>query len=386
MKTEFEFLSPVKIVAKVGESLQLDKWVKLYQAKYSLIIVDKAVAKTEAFKNLIDVLEAHENAFEIFSDTIPESPMKLIDHLADYMRRSCFDLVLAVGGGSPMDTAKAVAMLKNNEGNIKDYLFGGSKTPVNPSVPLICIPTTAGSGSEVLCVSVIEDTDEHVKLSCIHPNLYAQVAILDPLMQVGMPPIVTAGTGMDAMTHAIESFTSKHASAFSDIYAKTAIKIIGEHLPKVIEEPNNLESRMMMAQASTMAAIAMANGGLGAIHGISQSICGIAHTPHGITNAILLPKVLKYNYKGNLKKFAKIADLLGVDIDDMTREEAAKAAGEKIAALNAQLGVPDNISSLNITEDMFDDIIEGTMNYRWLWMNPIEFTRELGYQILRESL
>lgn len=386
MKTEFEFLSPVKIVAKIGESLELDKWVKFYHAQYTLIIVDKVVVQTEAFNNLKDALEEQGNAFEIFSDTIPEPPMELIDNLADYMRRSCFDLVIAVGGGSPMDTAKAVAMLKNNEGNIKEYLFGGSRTPVNPSVPLICIPTTAGSGSEVSCASVIEDTDRHVKLSCTHPNLYAKVAILDPIMQVGMPPMVTAGTGMDAMTHAIESFTSKNATAFSDIYAKTAIKIIAEHLPKVMKDPGDLKSRMMMAQASTMAAIAMANGGLGAIHGISQSMGGVAHTPHGITNAILLPKVLKYNYKGNLKKFAKIADLLGLNTDEMDREEAAQMVADKIAQLNAELGIPDNISSLGVTEEMFDDIIEGTMGYRLLWMNPIEFTQELGYQILKESL
>lgn len=386
MRTEFEFYSPIKIVTGVGESQKLNKWVELFQANLVLVIVDGVVAKTDAFLAMTESMKEQGISFDIFSDTIPEPPMELIDNLAAQVREKAYDLVIAVGGGSPMDTAKAVCMLKNNEGRIKEYLFGGSKTPKYPSVPLICIPTTAGSGSEVSCASVIEDTEEHIKLSCTHPNLYAKVAILDPLMQKGMPASVTAGTGMDAMTHAIESYTSKNFSVFTEMYARKAIAIIAKHLPIAVKEPENLESRMMMAQASTMAAITMANGGLGAVHGISQSMGGVAHTPHGITNAILLPKVMKYNYKGDMEKFADIAALLGVDTSEMTTEEAAQAAGEKIAEINAEIGIPDNITSLKVTKDMFPEIVKGTMGYRLLWMNPIPFTEELGYKILEESL
>lgn len=386
MRTEFEFYSPIKIVTGVGESQKLNKWVELFQANLVLVIVDGVVAKTDAFLAMTESMKEQGISFDIFSDTIPEPPMELIDNLAAQVREKAYDLVIAVGGGSPMDTAKAVCMLKNNEGRIKEYLFGGSKTPKYPSVPLICIPTTAGSGSEVSCASVIEDTEEHIKLSCTHPNLYAKVAILDPLMQKGMPASVTAGTGMDAMTHAIESYTSKNSSVFTEMYARKAIAIIAKHLPIAVKEPENLESRMMMAQASTMAAITMANGGLGAVHGISQSMGGVAHTPHGITNAILLPKVMKYNYKGDMEKFADIAALLGVDTSEMTTEEAAQAAGKKIAEINAEIGIPDNIASLKVTKDMFPEIIKGTMGYRLLWMNPIPFTEELGYKILEESL
>lgn len=386
MRTEFEFYSPIKIVTGVGESQKLNKWVELYHASLVLVIVDGVVAKTDAFLAMTESMKEQGISFDIFSDTIPEPPMELIDNLAAQVREKAYDLVIAVGGGSPMDTAKAVCMLKNNEGRIKEYLFGGSRTPKYPSVPLICIPTTAGSGSEVSCASVIEDTEEHIKLSCTHPNLYAKVAILDPLMQKGMPASVTAGTGMDAMTHAIESYTSKNSSVFTEMYARKAIAIIAKHLPIAVKEPENLESRMMMAQASTMAAITMANGGLGAVHGISQSMGGVAHTPHGITNAILLPKVMKYNYKGDMEKFADIAALLGVDTSEMTTEEAAQAAGEKIAEINAEIGIPDNITSLKVTKDMFPEIVKGTMGYRLLWMNPIPFTEELGYKILEESL
>lgn len=386
MRTEFTFYSPVKIVVGVGESAKLDRWMDTYEARHLLLITGSHVAKTEGFARIKATLDEKKKTYEVFSECVPEPPMELIDKLAELVRAKDVDIVVAVGGGSPMDTAKAVCMLKNNEGTIKEYLFGGSKTPKNPSIPLLCIPTTAGSGSEVSCASVIEDTSRHIKLSCTHPNLYARVAIIDPLMQTGMPASVTAGTGMDALTHAIESFTSKNSSVFSDIYAKAAIALIGRHLPVVMKEPENIESRMMMAQASSMAAIAMANGGLGAVHGISQAIGGIAHTPHGMTNAILLPKVMAYNWKGDPDKFAEVAHLLGVDTTAMTTEEAAIAAGERVKELNKMIGVPETMDCFHVLPEMFPEIIEGTMGYRLLWMNPIPFTRELAETILGESL
>ncbi len=386
MRTEFEFFSPVKLVTGVGASQKMDQWVKAFGADRILVVTGSHVVKSHSFEVFAEAMKEQGISFEVYSKVRPEPPMHMVDELAKYVRNENFGLVVAVGGGSPMDTAKAVCMLKNNEGSIKDYLFGGSKVPKEPSLPLICIPTTAGSGSEVTASSVIEDSDNHIKLSCTHPNLLPKIAILDPLIQKDMPPAITAGTGMDAMTHAVEAYTSKNSSVFSDIYARRAIELIGEHLPKVMDEPDNLESRMMMAQASSMAAIAFVNGGLGAVHGISQSIGGIAHTPHGVTNAILLPKVMKYNYQGNLEKFADIALLLGVDTSRLTLEEAAKAAGERIARLNQQIGIPDNIACLNVTRDMFPEIIKGAMGYRLLWMNPVDFTQELAEKILTESL
>lgn len=386
MRTEFEFFSPVKLVTGVGAALHMDQWMKAFEAERILVITGSHVAKSNAFLKFMDTMKEQGIDFEVYSKVIPEPPMGMVDELAEYVRSEDFGLVVAVGGGSPMDTAKAVCMLKYNEGSIKDYLFGGSRVPKAVSLPLICIPTTAGSGSEVTASSVIEDTDNHIKLSCTHPNLLPKIAILDPLMQQDMPPGITAGTGMDAMTHAIEAYTSKNSSVFSDIYARRAIELLGKHLPKVMEELDNLESRMMMAQASSMAAIAFVNGGLGAVHGISQSMGGVAHTPHGITNAILLPKVMKYNYLGAVEKYADIASVLGVDTSGMSLEEAAKAAGEKIARINQQIGIPDNITCLKVTEEMFPEIVKGTMGYRLLWMNPVTFTEELAEKILAESI
>lgn len=386
MIEEMTFYAPVKTVAGPGESLKLAEWMESFSAQKIMLITGSHVAKTEGFLKIIESLEEKKVPYEIFDRCLPEPPAALVDELAEKMREADVDIVAAVGGGSPMDTAKAVCMLKNNEGSIKEYLFGGSKTPINPSVPLICIPTTAGSGSEVSCASVIEDTERKIKLSCTHPNLYPKLAILDPLMQLDMPKSITAGTGMDALTHAIESFSSKHGSTFSRMYSKEAIRLIGIHLPIVIKEPDNIESRMMMAEASSLAAVAMANGGLGAVHGLSQAMGGIAHTPHGMTNAILLPKVMAYNYKGAPERFAEIAEALGLDIGKMSVEEAALAAGQKVKELAEEIGIPDTADELGLKREMFPEIVEGTMGYRLLWMNPIEFTEELAYRILEESL
>ena len=386
MSKQSVFYSPVRIVSGVGESLKLGHWMDVYNAKKMLIITGGHVAKTEAFGNILMSLDEAGAAYKLFTECIPEPPMEIVDDLADKMRAGDIDMVAAVGGGSVLDTAKAVCMLKNNPGRIKEYLFGGGRTPQFPSVPLLCVPTTAGSGSEVSCASVIEDTDRHIKLSCTHPNLYPAAAILDPLMQAGMPQMVAAGTGMDALTHAIESFTSKNASAFSDMCARMAIKLIGANLPVVVSDPYNLESRMNMSQASSMAAMAMANGGLGAVHGISQAMGGVAHTPHGITNAILLPKVMGYNYIGNPEKFAEIAELLGADVSGMCVEEAAAKSVDVVCELNHRIGIPDYVDSLGVTSDMFGDIVEGTMGYRLLWMNPVEFTENMAYEILSECM
>lgn len=386
MRTEFEFFSPVKIVSGIGECRNLEKWTKKFNAEYLLLLTGPVVAKTDGFLEILASLQTQGIKFDVISDTLPEPPVELIDELAGRVRNKAYDMAVAVGGGSVIDTAKAVCMLKNNEGMIAEYLFGGSRIPEKESLPLICIPTTAGSGSEVSCAAVIDDTDKHVKLSCTHHNLYPKIAILDPVIQKGMPASVTAGTGMDAMTHAIESYTSKNATVISEIYSRRAIELIAEHLPIVYKEPDNLKSRMLMAEASTLAAIGMANGGLGAVHGLSQSMGGIAHTPHGITNAIVLPEVMKYNYKGAVKKFAEISGLMGADTKGMSVEEAAAHASQMIEELNGKIGIAHDLSGLNVKKNMADDIVKATMDYRLLWMNPVPFTEETAYKVLDSLL
>lgn len=386
MKKGYEFYLPVKIVGGEGQSRCMDRWVKQFDAKRLLIITGSHVSKTESFEAFTSEMKKQNIDFEVFAESVPEPPVESVDKLSAHVKENAFDLVIAVGGGSAMDTAKAVCMLNNNEGSMADYLFGGTRTPVYPSLPLICIPTTAGSGSEVTASCVMEDTQKHVKLSCTHPNLIPKVAILDPLMQLEMPPSVTAGTGMDAMTHAVEAYTSKKSGPFSDMYAQSAIQRIAEYLPKVMEAPDRLDYRMKMAEASTMAAVAFLNGGLTAVHGISQAIGGIAHTSHGITNALVLPGVMALNYSGNIEKFANVARWLGCDTTKMTDEEAAARTPELLEKLNKTLRLPEKLSDLGVTEKIIPDIVNGTMGYRMLSLNPVEIREEQVEELLKKLI
>ncbi len=386
MSKEYEFCLPVKIVGGEGQSRHMDHWAEVFGVRRLLVITGRHVSKTGSFEAFIGGMKACGLEFEVFAESVPEPPVESVDALAAYVKKNAFDLVIAVGGGSAMDTAKAVCMLSNNEGSMADYLFGGTRAPIHPSLPLICIPTTAGSGSEVTASCVMEDTQKRVKLSCTHPNLIPKAAILDPLMQLEMPPSVTAGTGMDAMTHAIEAYTSKKAGTFSDMFAEKAIEMISQYLPGVMEEPDNLEFRLKMAEASTMAAAAFLNGGLTAVHGISQATGGIAHTPHGITNAVLLPPVMAMNYVGNIKKFAAAARLLGCDTAGMTDEEAAARTPELLGRLNKTLGLPQKLSDLGVTREMIPDIVEGTMGYRMLGLNPVEIRAAQVEDLLKKLI
>lgn len=301
------------------------------------------------------------------------------------LKDSGCDVCVAVGGGSVIDTAKAMCMLITNEGSVKEYLFGGSKTVENPSLPLIAVPTTAGSGSEVSAASVITDEENDIKLSVSHEYLMPKFAIIDPLQQIHMPAFITATTGMDALTHAIESYVSLNANPFSDAYGEMAIRLIGENIRAAVHDPLNLEAREKMAVASTLAGTAFVNGGLGAVHGISQAMGGVAHVAHGTANSMMLPFVIEKNIPGNLEKFGKIAKLLGENVAGLSKWEAAHCAITAVQKLAADLRIPKKLTEVGVTKEMFPAIIKGTMEYRLLAVNPVKITEQDVEEILEKA-
>ncbi|MCI2202909.1 iron-containing alcohol dehydrogenase, partial [Clostridium sp.] len=246
--------------------------------------------------------------------------------------------------------------------------------------------TTAGSGSEVTGASVVSDEENNVKLSVTDPSLIPQFAILDPATQLDMPQLITSSTGMDALTHAIEAYVSKNASIISDSYAEKAIQLIGENIYTATFTTCDIEARSKMAIASTLAAVAFANAGLGAVHGISQAMGGVAHVPHGIANSMLLPPVIKKNMFGDLKKFSKIAELLGQKVEGLTYREGALKCAARIKEMSLDLKIPCKFSEVNVEEDMFSKIVEGTMDYRMLSLNPVKLEKKDIYEILDELI
>lgn len=384
---DFLFKLPTKIIFGVNSSLNLKPILDQYGITKVMVVTDKGIAGTPGFAALVEGLGKQSVDYVIFSDAVADPPIEAVDEAAQILRKSGANGVIAVGGGSSIDTSKAICMLQTNEGSVREYLFGGTKEVKNRPIPLIAVPTTAGSGSEVTAASVITDNQHDIKLSVTHEYLMPLAAIVDPVMHIGMPPMITASTGMDALTHAIEAFVSLNAEPISDMYAMTCIKMIGENIRTAMYNPTNLEARSNMAIASILGAAAMVNAGLGAVHGISQSMGGIAHTPHGIGNSLLLPYVMELNVAGNPEKFAKIAELLGENIEGLSIRDAADLSIDAVKKMSADLRIPDSLSQLDIpvTEDMFDTIVDGTMGYRLLAVNPVKVRREDVYEILNKA-
>lgn len=384
---DFLFKLPTKICYGVNSALNLKPLLEQYGIKKVMVVTDAGIAGTESFKSLVEGLDRQDVDYVIYSEAVADPPIEAVDEATKILKKSGADGVVAVGGGSSIDTSKAMCMLVTNEGSVRDYLFGGTKTVTNRPIPLIAVPTTAGSGSEVTAASVITDNQHDIKLSVTHEYLMPLVAVVDPMMHVGMPPMITASTGMDALTHAIEAFVSLNAEPISDMYAMTAIKMIGENIRTAMYNPTNIEARGNMAIASILAAAAFVNAGLGAVHGISQSMGGIAHTPHGIGNSLLLPYVMELNVAGNPEKFAKIAELLGEDISGLSVRDAADFSIRAVRQMAKDLRIPSSLKKLQIpvTEDMFDTIVDGTMGYRLLALNPVKVRREDVYEILRKA-
>ena len=384
---DYIFKLPTKIIFGEGASLNVKPVLEQYGIKKVMVVTDEGIAGTQGFKDFVGGLDSQKIDYVLFTNAVADPPIEAVDEAKEILVKSGADGVIAVGGGSSIDTSKAMCMLVTNEGSVREYLFGGTKTVTNRPIPLIAIPTTAGSGSEVTAASVITDNQNNIKLSVTHEYLMPLAAIVDPLMHVGMPPMITASTGMDALTHAIEAYVSLNAEPLSDMYAEKCIEMIGKNIRTAMFNPTNIEARSNMAIASILGAAAMVNAGLGAVHGISQAMGGIAHTPHGIGNSLLLPYVMEMNLPGNPKKFARIAELLGEKTEGLSERDAAKLAVKAIRQMAYDLRIPDSLKDLAIpvTPDMFDTIVDGTMAYRLLAVNPVKVRREDVYEILEKA-
>lgn len=382
---DFIFKLPTRIMFGVGKAGEIGNICKEKGYKKVMILTDPNIAKTDLLPKLEDSIKNAGLDLGVYDQAMPDPTVELVDEVAKIVKESKADAVVALGGGSPIDLAKSVCMLQTNEGSVRDYLFGGSKTVQNPSIPLIAIPTTAGTGSEITAASVISDTQNKTKLSVTHDNLFPQVALIDPLMHLGMPPVVTASTGLDALTHAIESYVSLGSEPISDAMGIQAIRMISENLRTAVADGSNLEARTNMAIASTIAGAAFLNGSLGVVHGIAQSMGGLHHTPHGIANGLILPYAMERNYVGNLKKFKEIAVAMGQNIEGLTLREAAHSAVEAVFDLAEDVGVPTTLPEVDIQREDFPPIIEATMAYRLLAVNPCKLKAQDVENILEHA-
>ncbi|MDO5489085.1 MAG: lactaldehyde reductase [Bacteroidaceae bacterium] len=333
-----------------GARKELPEVLSRMGVKKALVTSDKGLIKVGTTKMVTDVLDEMGFPYEIYSEIKPNPTVTNVKQGVDAFKASGADCIIAIGGGSSMDTAKGIGIVANNPEFSDIVSLEGCAPTKNKSVPIIALPTTAGTGAEVTINYVIIDEERQAKMVCVDPNDIPAVAIVDPELMYSLPKGLTAATGMDALTHAIEGYITKGAWIMSDMYELQAIKMIAENLPIAVEEPTNPVGREGMALAQYIAAQAFSNVGLGLVHGMAHPMGSLHDIPHGVANALLLPTIMEFNMPTRIEKYGVIAQHMGVDTTGMTPEEAAQAAVDAVRALSNRVGIPQHLSEIGITE------------------------------------
>ena len=333
-----------------GSRMQLPEVFKRLGLHKALVATDKGLLKVGTAKMVTDVLDKAGIPYEIYSEIKPNPTVTNVKQGVEAFKKSGADCLIAIGGGSSMDTAKGIGIVTNNPEFSDVVSLEGCAPTKNKSVPIIALPTTAGTGAEVTINYVIIDEVNQKKMVCVDPNDIPAVAIIDPELMYSLPKGLTAATGMDALTHAIEGYITKGAWVMSDMYEIKAIEMIAQNLPLAVEEPTNPVGREGMALAQYIAAQAFSNVGLGLVHGMAHPMGALFDVPHGVANALLLPTIMEFNMPECIKKYGDIARAMGVNTDGMTDQQAAQAACDAVKALAIKVGIPQHLTELGIKE------------------------------------
>jgi alcohol dehydrogenase len=350
MINSFEFVLPTRI--KFGEGVVRDiaDELKTLGKSKPYIITDKGLVAAGIVGKITDALESGGyTEYKIFDEVEPNPRDTTVARACEDAKAYGADALIAVGGGSSMDTAKGVGVLLTHGGAIGDY--EGLDAVVRPITDLIAVPTTVGTGSEVTFWSVITDTDRHYKMSVGSPLIAPKLALVDPQLVGALPPGIVASTGMDALTHAIEGYTCTLSEPITDACAIYAIRMIGKNIREAVGSGAE-EAKGNMLLASLIAGIAFGNSDIAGVHCMAEALGGLYDTPHGVANAIMLPYVMEYNYVADYRKFADIAEALGENTDGLSAEDAAKLSVEAVRKLNTDLGIPSLRSTGAKEEDL----------------------------------
>lgn len=334
-----------------GARKELPEVVKRLGKNKALIVTDPGLVKFGVAKMVTDVLDEASVPYDIFSDVKPNPTVSNVKAGIEAYKNSGADFIIAIGGGSSIDTAKAVGIVINNPEFSDIVSLEGCAPTTHKSVPIVALPTTAGTAAETTINYVIIDEENKKKMVCVDPNDIPAVAIVDAELMYSLPASLTAATGMDALTHAIEGYITKGAWALSDMFEIEAIRMISRNLPTAVAEPSNAVARDAMAVAQYVAGMAFSNVGLGLVHGMAHPMGSLFDIPHGVANALLLPTIMEWNMPACLDKYPAIAEAMGVDISAMSREEAAQAACDAVKALAIKVGIPQHLSELGIGAD-----------------------------------
>ncbi len=374
----FEFLLTTKIIYGADSLEQIYQEVKSLGLRKVMIITEPKLIRLQLVAKLEKALG---DINYVIYDEIEQNPKDYnITKAAKEARKHCVDGIISFGGGSPIDAAKIIAVLAAQGGNIKDYMH--KKATVQRSLPVISVPTTAGTGSEVTFSSVITDTEEKYKHTIKSPLLASKVAIVDPLLTLTVPPSITATTGIDALTHAIEGYTSLQSEPIAEALGLKAVKYIAGSLEKAVKDGNDIEARDRMMMGSLMAGLSFSHSDVGAVHCMAEALGSMYDAPHGTCNAVILPYVMEYNLVKAAKKYANIANYMGVygPNELMTASEGV----EHIKILSRKIGLP-NIKSLSVNPEDFHLLSEMSEKNAATHSNPRVINKEEYYKIFTRA-
>lgn len=342
--------------------------------KKALVVTDKFLVSCGVAEKVTNILKEENIEFEIYDEVLPNPTCEVVnDALIELKRNEC-DFVVSIGGGSPQDTAKAVALLATNGGDIKTY--EGVNVTKKKALPIVAVNTTAGTSSEVTINYVITDEERHVKMVMVDKNSLATITVNDPELMVNKPAALTAATGMDALTHAIETLVTPGAYAVTDATALDAVKIIFDYLPRAVKNGHDIEAREQMVYAIFLTGIAFSNAGLGNVHAMAHQLGGVYNLPHGVCNAMLLPHVEEVNAKHVPEKFVAIAKVLDFDVNGKSAQECADYVIKRIKELSKEVGIPEKLEELGVKDIDLDLLSENAMKDICAPGNPVEFSKE----------
>jgi alcohol dehydrogenase len=385
----YEFLCPVKILSGKLALANLPYELDVLGAHNALVVTDAGVVQAGLADRVRAAFEGSESRIgAMFTETPVDSSDVVVAEVARLYEQHGCDSVVAVGGGSCIDTAKGTLIVLT-EGTHDLLRFQGANRVKRRRVPLVAIPTTAGTGSEVTTAAVIYNVQKGIKMAFTSPWLLPDVAILDPSMTLSAPPRLTAATGMDALTHAVEATYCLQKNPVSDAFALSAIRLVMAHLVRSVEHGDDVEARLAMANAALLAGIAFSNSMVGMVHSLAHAAGGIAHVPHGVGNAIFLPWGVEYNIAKRARFVAEIGPAMGLGATSAEPQDQARAVVGAIRNLTAQLnalcGLPLRLRDAGVKEEQLEAIARTALNDGTLAMNPEELTFEDALSILRKA-
>lgn len=368
------FFIPAYNLMGAGCLIQAADAIKSHGFKKALIVTDKVIKSIGMVKQVQDLLNARDVASAVFDGTQPNpTTANVVAGLALLNSEDC-DFVISLGGGSPHDCAKGIALVATNGGHIADY--EGLDQSDKAQLPLVAINTTAGTASEMTRFCIITNETTHIKMAIVDKNTTPLMSVNDPELMLAKPASLTAATGMDALTHAVEAYVSTAATPITDAVAIKAMELIQAHLRTAVAHGEDIEAREQMAYAQFMAGMAFNNASLGYVHAMAHQLGGFYDLPHGVCNAVLLPFVQTYNAQVCPERLRDVAKAMGVDVTEMTPEQGADAAITAIKELALAVGIPTGLTSLNVKVEDIPELAKNALNDACGFTNPKQATHE----------